>query len=45
MVMVRPGARVNLSIPAHDSVKPGTLRRLIRDMGLTVDGFLERARK
>lgn len=39
-IMVRPGGPGLLSIPMHDPVKRGTLRRLIRDAGLTVDEFL-----
>jgi hypothetical protein len=38
--MTRPGRPGLLSIPMHDPVKRGTLRRLIRDAGLTVDEFV-----
>lgn len=34
-----PPARV--TVPNHKEVKPGTLRRLIKDAGLTVDEFNE----
>lgn len=40
VVMVKPGMRVNLSIPQHKELSVGTLRALIRNAGLTVDGFL-----
>ena len=40
-VMVKPGIRVNLSIPQHREVSVGTLRALIRAAGMTVEGFLE----
>jgi len=30
-----------LTIPDHDTLKPGLLRRLIRDAQLDVEGFLE----
>ena len=40
LVMVRPGVRVNLSIPQHKELSIGTLRALIRNAGLTVDDFL-----
>lgn len=35
----------NLSIPDHREVKEALMRRLVRDMGLTVEEFIERARK
>ena len=41
VVMVKPGVRVNLSIPQHKELSVGTLRALIRHSGLTVDEFLE----
>lgn len=40
-VMVKPGIRVNLSIPQHKELSVGTLRALIRNSGLTVEEFLE----
>lgn len=45
MVYTRPGALLHLSIPDHRSLSPGTLRKLIRAMGLTVDQFLALAKK
>ena len=41
LVMVKPGLRVNLSIPQHKELSVGTLRALIRLSGLTVDEFLK----
>jgi predicted RNA binding protein YcfA (HicA-like mRNA interferase family) len=41
LVMVKPGMRVNLSIPQHKELSVGTLRALIRNAGLTVDEFLD----
>jgi len=41
LVMVKPGLRVNLSIPQHKELSVGTLRALIRNASLTVDDFLE----
>ncbi len=41
LVMVRPGVRVNLSIPQHKELSLGTLRALIRNAGMTIDEFLE----
>lgn len=32
---------VNLSIPRHKVLKPGILRSLIRDAGLSVEQFIE----
>jgi hypothetical protein len=40
--MVKPGIRVNLSIPQHGVLSVGTLRALIRYSGLTVEEFLRR---
>ncbi|MGI8995352.1 MAG: type II toxin-antitoxin system HicA family toxin [Pyrinomonadaceae bacterium] len=36
LIMVKPGMRVNLSIPQHKELSVGTLRALIRNAGLTV---------
>jgi predicted RNA binding protein YcfA (HicA-like mRNA interferase family) len=41
LVLVKPGLRVNLSIPQHKELSTGTLRRLISNAGLTVDEFLD----
>ena len=41
LVMIKPGIRVNLSIPQHKELSVGTLRSLIRSSGLTVDEFLD----
>jgi predicted RNA binding protein YcfA (HicA-like mRNA interferase family) len=41
LVMVKPGIRVNLSIPQHKELSAGTLRALIRHSGLTVEEFLK----
>ena len=41
VVMVKPGIRVNLSIPQHKELSVGTLRALIRHAGLTVEEFLD----
>lgn len=41
LVMVKPGVRVNLSIPQHKELSVGTLRALIRNAGLTVEEFLK----
>lgn len=40
LVMIKPGMRVNLSIPQHKELSVGTLRALIRHAGMTVDEFL-----
>lgn len=40
LVMVKPGVRINLSIPQHKELSIGTLRALIRNAGLSVDEFL-----
>jgi predicted RNA binding protein YcfA (HicA-like mRNA interferase family) len=41
LVLVKPGVRVNLSIPQHQELSVGTLRALIRHAGMTVEEFLE----
>jgi predicted RNA binding protein YcfA (HicA-like mRNA interferase family) len=38
---VKPGARLILTVPLHPELAPGTLRRLIRDAGISVDQFLD----
>ena len=40
LVMVKPGLRVNLSVPQHRELSIGTLRALIRNAGMTVDEFV-----
>lgn len=40
LMMVKPGVRVNLSIPQHKELSIGTLRTLIRHAGMTVEEFL-----
>lgn len=40
-IMINPGEEGHLSVPMHRPVKKGTLRRLIRDAGLTVDDFYD----
>jgi hypothetical protein len=42
---VKAGEPRILTIPRHREMREGTLRGLIRTMGLTVDEFLERAKK
>lgn len=39
-IMHKPGMIVTLSIPDHDALGPGLLRKLIRLSGLTVDEFV-----
>lgn len=41
VVMTKPDASANLSIPQHKELSVGTLRALIRNAGLTVEEFLE----
>ncbi|HKT32602.1 MAG TPA: type II toxin-antitoxin system HicA family toxin [Gammaproteobacteria bacterium] len=40
LVMVKPGMRVNLSIPQHKELSVGTLRALIRNAGMSIEEFL-----
>ena len=39
IIMTKPGEMATLSVPDHREVARGTLRRLIRDAGLTVAEF------
>lgn len=39
VVLRKEGSRVTLSIPKHKELKPGLLRKLIRDAGLSVKEF------
>ena len=41
VVLVKPGIRVNLSIPQNKELSVGTLRALIRLSDLSVDKFLQ----
>ena len=40
-IMIRPGRPGLLSVPMHDPIKKGTLRKLIRQSGLTVEEFAD----
>ena len=39
MILAKSGSIVSLSIPDHRELAPGTLRKLVRLAGLTVDEF------
>lgn len=41
LVLVKNGVRVNLSVPQHKELSTGTLRKLIRLAGLSVNDFLQ----
>ncbi len=41
MVMIKSGMPVNLSIPDHKELDRGTLRKLVRLSGLTVEEFVD----
>ena len=40
-ILKKQGERFLLSIPDHNPVKKGTLRRLIRDAGISVGDFVD----
>jgi predicted RNA binding protein YcfA (HicA-like mRNA interferase family) len=40
-ILTRPGRPGLLSVPMHNPVKRGTLRKLIREAGLTVQEFID----
>ena len=39
--LVKPGVHANLSVPLHRELDRGTLRKLIKLAGLSVDDFVE----
>jgi predicted RNA binding protein YcfA (HicA-like mRNA interferase family) len=41
VIMVKDNSVVTLSVPKHEEVDRGTLRKLIDNAGLTVDEFVE----
>jgi hypothetical protein len=41
MILTKAGSIVSLSVPDHHELAPGTLRKLIRLAGMTVDEFRE----
>ena len=41
VMMTKPGYQWTLSIPQHDELGPGLLRKLITQAGLTVEEFNE----
>lgn len=45
VVMVKEGHIATLSIPDHKEVGRGTLRSLIRSAGITVEEFVEAAKR
>ncbi len=41
VVLRKEGSRVTISVPKHKELKPGLLRNLIKDAGLSVEEFLK----
>jgi len=41
MILRRDAPHARVVVPDHKRVRPGTLRRIIADAGLTVDEFLQ----
>jgi predicted RNA binding protein YcfA (HicA-like mRNA interferase family) len=41
VIMVKDNSVVTLSVPKHEEIDRGTLRKLIDNAGLTVDEFVE----
>ena len=39
VILKKPDEMLSLSIPQHRTLKPGLLRGLIRDAGITVEAF------
>jgi predicted RNA binding protein YcfA (HicA-like mRNA interferase family) len=44
MILTRTGSMASLSVPDHAELAPGTLRKLIRLAGVTVEAFAEALR-
>jgi predicted RNA binding protein YcfA (HicA-like mRNA interferase family) len=40
VMMTKTGERANLSVPQHKELSTGTLRKLVRAAGLTVEEFI-----
>ncbi len=40
LIMRKKCLKITLSIPQHKELKPGLLRKLIKDAGLTVEEFI-----
>ncbi|GBE55738.1 MAG TPA: addiction module toxin, HicA family [Euryarchaeota archaeon] len=41
LIMRKKGLKITLSIPQHKELKPGLLRKLIKDAGLTAEEFIK----
>jgi predicted RNA binding protein YcfA (HicA-like mRNA interferase family) len=39
IILTKPGSIVSLSVPSHPELAPGTLRKLIRLAGLSIEEF------
>ncbi len=42
MILTKAGSIASLSVPDHKELAPGTLRKLIRFSGMSVDEFVRR---
>jgi predicted RNA binding protein YcfA (HicA-like mRNA interferase family) len=42
VVMTKEGERANLSVPQHKELAQGTLRKLIKNAGISVEEFLQK---
>jgi predicted RNA binding protein YcfA (HicA-like mRNA interferase family) len=40
VILIQPGMIASLSVPQHRELAPGTLRALIRNAGMSVEGFV-----
>ncbi len=39
VMLIKPGYQWTLSVPQHDEIGPGLLRKLLKQAGLTVEEF------
>ena len=45
MIVTKAGSIASLSIPDHRELAPGTLRKLIRCSGMSVEGFVRKLKE
>jgi len=45
IILTKDGEIASLSVPAHATVAKGTLRKLIRSAGMTIEEFVEAMKK
>jgi len=41
VVLRKEGSKLTLSVPKHKELRPGLLRKLIKDAGITIEEFIK----